>query len=269
MPPYYYDDDVGIQELQHDWRLSHEQINTVVAWVDQGSPLGDPADRCRRPRTSRATPRAGRASRSGRPTSSSARRRSTCRPTASTCGTVRSCPRGRHEDRCIKAIQVKPARRREGRGAPRELDVPAHASRRLDPDGDRASEYAMGKLGEIIPDGVCRIAAGRLVRRVGTSTSSPVASAPTRPARDRGQRGRARPLAAPRGLRVRVQAGPRLYGFAKADRDRHRAARDGHDAGLPRSTTRCGSTASSRTGTCACARPRSRSCIPRRVASRS
>ena len=22
MPPYYYDNDVGIQELQHDWRLS-------------------------------------------------------------------------------------------------------------------------------------------------------------------------------------------------------------------------------------------------------
>ncbi|HAD75588.1 MAG TPA: hypothetical protein DCG16_07385, partial [Gemmatimonadetes bacterium] len=44
MPPYYYDTDIGIQELQHDWRLSQEDINTVVAWVDQGAPLGDPAD---------------------------------------------------------------------------------------------------------------------------------------------------------------------------------------------------------------------------------
>ena len=44
MPPYYYDNDIGIQELQEDWRLSDEDINTVVAWVDQGSPLGDPAD---------------------------------------------------------------------------------------------------------------------------------------------------------------------------------------------------------------------------------
>ena len=44
MPPYYYDDDIGIQELDHDWRLSEEDIATVAAWVDQGSPLGDPAD---------------------------------------------------------------------------------------------------------------------------------------------------------------------------------------------------------------------------------
>ena len=42
MPPYYYDNDIGIQELKHDWRLSDEDINTIVAWVDQGTPLGDP-----------------------------------------------------------------------------------------------------------------------------------------------------------------------------------------------------------------------------------
>ena len=44
MPPYYYDNDIGIQELKHDWRLSQEDINTVVAWVDQGAPLGNPDD---------------------------------------------------------------------------------------------------------------------------------------------------------------------------------------------------------------------------------
>ena len=41
MPPYYYDNDVGIQELQHDWRLAQEDINTIAAWVDQGTPLGN------------------------------------------------------------------------------------------------------------------------------------------------------------------------------------------------------------------------------------
>ena len=44
MPPYYYDNDIGIQELKHDWRLSDEDINTIVEWVDQGTPLGDPED---------------------------------------------------------------------------------------------------------------------------------------------------------------------------------------------------------------------------------
>ena len=41
MPPYYYDRDVGIQELKEDWRLSEEDINTIVSWVDQGAPLGN------------------------------------------------------------------------------------------------------------------------------------------------------------------------------------------------------------------------------------
>ena len=44
MQPYYYDNDVGIQELKHDWRLSQEDINTIVAWVDQGALLGNPDD---------------------------------------------------------------------------------------------------------------------------------------------------------------------------------------------------------------------------------
>ena len=41
MPPYYYDNDVGIQDLKEDWRLSDEDISTLVSWVDQGTPLGN------------------------------------------------------------------------------------------------------------------------------------------------------------------------------------------------------------------------------------
>ena len=44
MPPYHYDTDVGIQELYNDWRLSDEDIQTIVSWVDQGAPLGDPRE---------------------------------------------------------------------------------------------------------------------------------------------------------------------------------------------------------------------------------
>lgn len=44
MPPYAYDRDVGIQALKQDWRLSEEEISTIVAWVDQGAALGDPAN---------------------------------------------------------------------------------------------------------------------------------------------------------------------------------------------------------------------------------
>ena len=55
MPPYYYDADIGIQELQHDWRLSQEDINTIVAWVDQGAPLGNADDMPPPPKREKAT----------------------------------------------------------------------------------------------------------------------------------------------------------------------------------------------------------------------
>jgi len=42
MPPYAYDHGIGLQQLKGDWRLSQEDIDTIVAWVDQGAPQGDP-----------------------------------------------------------------------------------------------------------------------------------------------------------------------------------------------------------------------------------
>jgi len=44
MPPYHLDVGVGIQEIKNDWRLSDAEIGTIVAWVDAGTPEGDPAD---------------------------------------------------------------------------------------------------------------------------------------------------------------------------------------------------------------------------------
>ena len=41
MPPYAYDHGIGIQDLQGDWRLSQKEIDTIVAWVDSGSQYGD------------------------------------------------------------------------------------------------------------------------------------------------------------------------------------------------------------------------------------
>ena len=44
MPPYRYDRHVGIQELEGDLRLSESEIEMIARWVDDGVPLGDPAD---------------------------------------------------------------------------------------------------------------------------------------------------------------------------------------------------------------------------------
>ena len=44
MPPWHIDRAVGIQKFKNDRSLSQEQIDTIVAWVDGGAPLGDMAD---------------------------------------------------------------------------------------------------------------------------------------------------------------------------------------------------------------------------------
>ena len=44
MPPWHLDKTVGIQDFQNDRSLSDAQIATIVRWVDQGSPMGDPKD---------------------------------------------------------------------------------------------------------------------------------------------------------------------------------------------------------------------------------
>ena len=158
MPPYAYDNDTGIQDLQGDWRLSDEDINTIVAWVDQGTPLGD-AD---------AVP--------ALPSFPAAHEFTLSRELGPPDIIIRSTPidvpaegndiwhrpivpTGLTTDRCIMASQVKPA-------TAQAATVVHHAiptfQRTLD-DGtvqtlERATEYAMGKYGEISPDGVCRIA---------------------------------------------------------------------------------------------------------------
>jgi hypothetical protein len=44
MPPWHLDKTVGIQKFQNDASLSDEQIATIVRWVDEGAPQGNPKD---------------------------------------------------------------------------------------------------------------------------------------------------------------------------------------------------------------------------------
>jgi hypothetical protein len=44
MPPWHIDKTVGIQEFKNDRSLTDDQIATIVKWVDQGAPQGDPLD---------------------------------------------------------------------------------------------------------------------------------------------------------------------------------------------------------------------------------
>ena len=44
MPPWHIDKTVGVQEFKNDRSLSDDQIATILKWVDQGAPQGNPAD---------------------------------------------------------------------------------------------------------------------------------------------------------------------------------------------------------------------------------
>jgi hypothetical protein len=44
MPPWHIDKTVGIQRFENDRSLTDVEIDTIVRWVDAGSPMGDPKD---------------------------------------------------------------------------------------------------------------------------------------------------------------------------------------------------------------------------------
>ena len=44
MPPWHIDKSVGVTEFENDRSLSDKEIDTIVKWVDAGSPKGDPKD---------------------------------------------------------------------------------------------------------------------------------------------------------------------------------------------------------------------------------
>jgi mono/diheme cytochrome c family protein len=155
MPPYAYDQGIGIQHLIGDWRLEQDEIDTIVAWVDQGAPLGNPdivapladipsldqwnfEDELGPPDLVLESepidiPAAG--------------NDMWHRPYTLT---------GINDTRCIRAMQVKP------KGPAKAVVHHANSSVEIPKeDGtyerfSQLTEYAMGKWGEMMPEGVCR-----------------------------------------------------------------------------------------------------------------
>ena len=160
MPPYQYDQEVGIQALEYDMRLNDDQIATILAWVDAGSPEGDPAKMP--PAKNFPDPAQWRmAEHFGQPDI-----------------VVETTPYdvpaegndkwweptvkipGLKGDRYIRAIEVKPSE--PGRAlvhhANTNLMRPDPTGELYNASGGRFTEYAGNKLGEIVPEG-----AGRLI----------------------------------------------------------------------------------------------------------
>lgn len=156
MPPYAYDHDIGLQDLQADWRLSQDEIEKVVAWVDQGSPAGN-LDEMPAPPVLRGVDDWNFAAQFGEPDVVLNSNPIDVPASGNDLWDKHYVDSGITEDRCIKALQVKP------RGVAKT--VVHHANTyfaEVDENGNversPVTEYAMGKWGEVVPEGVCRTA---------------------------------------------------------------------------------------------------------------
>ena len=155
MPPYAYDHGIGIQNLEGDWRLSQDEIDTVVAWVNQGSAMGD--SDIAPPEVDLPDPTAWTfAAEFGEPSLILPSIAMDIPANGNDLWTKHYVESGLTQDRCIRAVQVKP------RGDARA--VVHHANTDIlvpNEDGEYEqygylTEYAMGKWGEVMPEGVCR-----------------------------------------------------------------------------------------------------------------
>ncbi|PCJ27064.1 MAG: hypothetical protein COA96_03885 [SAR86 cluster bacterium] len=155
MPPYAYDHGIGIQDLQADWRLDQDEIDTVVAWVSAGSPLGD-ADIVPPAAVVRDVNEWNFAPQYGEPNLIIASSPMDIPANGNDLWSKEYTAVDLTENRCIKAIQVKP------RGDARAVVHHANSSVWVENEyGElerfgQLTEYAMGKWGEVPPNGVCR-----------------------------------------------------------------------------------------------------------------
>ena len=164
MPPYAYDDHIGIQNLEGDWRLRQEEIDAVVNWVNSGSPYGD-ADTVLQPPALPSLNPWNFEPQFGAPDLIVPSSPYDIPANGNDLWRKEFVDPQLAESRCIKAVQVKP----KGDAAA----VVHHANSDIymyDEEGElqqygQLTEYAMGKWGELMPEGVCRtFPANSLVR---------------------------------------------------------------------------------------------------------
>ncbi len=154
MPPWFVERNVGVRSFKEDTSLSDDEIATIRRWVEAGARRGNPAD---------APPPIELASldewRIGTP------EWIVELPEEQTIGAVDAdhwldawADSGLTQDRYIKAVETKPSP-----GAYRVVHHVATSMRWEEEDGEEGggflNEYAMGKNGDIFPDGT-----GRLIR---------------------------------------------------------------------------------------------------------
>jgi hypothetical protein len=154
MPPWHIDKTVGIQKFKNDRSLSDSQLETVLAWIDQGAVKGDPKDM---PKALEWPEGQGwnYAARFGQTEPDLIIRNQPWTMKAGQGNTwfKRMVDTGVTEPRWVRAIEVRP-------GTVKGRMITHHANVEIDqvePDGTRTSgrfmEWAVGKEGEMMrPD---------------------------------------------------------------------------------------------------------------------
>lgn len=155
MPPYAYDQHIGIQDLIGDWRLEQPEIDAIVAWAANGAPMGDP-ENALPPPDLKDPSEWNFAAELGQPDLIVPSNSYDIPASGNDLWSNEFVDPGMTMDRCIKAVQVKP------RGDAAAVVHHANSSVWMeDEDGElqrygMLTEYAMGKWGEMVPEGVCR-----------------------------------------------------------------------------------------------------------------
>ena len=164
MPPYAYDQHIGIQDLIGDWRMEQEEIDNIVAWVEAGAPMGDP-ENALPPPDLKDPSEWNFAAELGQPDLIVPSNSYDIPANGNDLWSNEIVDPGITEAKCIKAVQVKP------RGDAAAVVHHANSSVWINnEDGERErygqlTEYAMGKWGEMVPEGVCRtIPAGAMIQ---------------------------------------------------------------------------------------------------------
>jgi hypothetical protein len=152
MPPYAYDQHIGIQDLIGDWRLPQEDIDKIVAWVEAGAPMGDP-ENAPPPTQVRDPSEWNFAAALGQPDLIVPSKSYDIPAGGNDLWSNEFVDPGMTASRCIKAVQVKP------RGEAAAVVHHANSSVWMeDEEGElqrhgMLTEYAMGKWGEMVPEG--------------------------------------------------------------------------------------------------------------------
>ena len=156
MPPWYIDKNVGVRHFKNDVSLSDEEIATIVKWVDNGAPKGNPAD-MPPPRKFEDTD----TWHMGQPDLIVQLPKDQVVPAAGSDRWIDVLvDSGLTEDRYIKGIEIRPLK-----GFRAVHHVTTSMKHEDDPDdGDNVqgaflNEYALGKDADVFPEG-----AGRLIK---------------------------------------------------------------------------------------------------------